>query len=204
MPISTIDGVAWSSLSSFGGVAKASIASVNGVTAAETYTLQQSQGTSAASTANLGQDTTTDRRGVAYSFTANANYSLSRIYILGQKQGTGGTANITAKIYTDNAGAPGTLLNTSETTVVGSAFPASWDLVAFNWASGNRPSLSNGTRYWVVLQASAISAANFVNLRFQSSGTEAVDFTDIASPSTGDWQPLDSSAAGALYLYKSP
>lgn len=34
MPISTVDGVAWASLSSFGGVSKANIASVNGVVAA--------------------------------------------------------------------------------------------------------------------------------------------------------------------------
>lgn len=170
----------------------------------ETYTLQQSQGTSAASTANLGQDTTIDRRGVAYSFTANADYSLSKVDIVAQKQGTGGSANITVKIYSDSPGAPGTLLNTSETTVVGSAFPASYDYVSFLFASGNRPSLANGTRYWIVMQASAINASNYVNLRYQSSGTEAVDFTDIASPVTADWQSLDSSAAGWVRLFKSP
>lgn len=49
MPISTVDGVAWASISSFGGVAKANIASVNGVVAevVPTVTLIGSQLTGA-------------------------------------------------------------------------------------------------------------------------------------------------------------
>lgn len=87
-------------------------------------------------------------------FTAAASYTLCKAKISVSKIGSP-TMTIDVRIYTDNAGAPGTEIGTRSGTVSASTFPGSEGEVEF---TGLNVSISSGTTYWLVTHASGIGS----------------------------------------------
>lgn len=71
------------------------------------------------------------------------------------------TGNIWIEVYSDNAGLPDTLLGNISALVDVSTISSSATDINFDWSDG--PLLTNGTSYWLVINADyTISAVNFI------------------------------------------
>lgn len=104
---------------------------------------------------------------------------------------TAGSVNVRGIIYSDNAGAPGTLLAvTDDGNVTGTAEAA----VTLNFSGANIISITSGTTYWIGLHWQSPSGGDMVlsrsataNLRRTSDGSDTFTggtATDFAGPST--------------------
>jgi len=92
-------------------------------------------------------------RYVAGKFTASQNCEVSDIGVYIKRNG-GRPDDAVVKIYSDNAGSPGTVSDTGTTLTTTSSF---------TWATstGFTVDLVSGTTYWVVLTTAASNASNF-------------------------------------------
>lgn len=81
---------------------------------------------------------------VYFKFTAGSSFTASELHLYGS---TSSGAKVTLGIYSDNAGAPGTLLGETGEVALGSS--AGWVTAALD--SG--VSITNGTAYWLALNA---------------------------------------------------
>lgn len=126
---------------------------------------------------------------LASAFTTTAAYSACSIEMQLYRDGTCG-GNLTAHIYSDSAGAPGTSLYTSTDTV-------SANLAAsptyYTWTFNNI-NLSNATVYWIVIQNSATCSGNDLATRYGTSGSQ-----DINVGSPGSWT---AAAGGSQVNFK--
>lgn len=132
--------------------------------------------------------TTTLKRDVAQSFTANLSAKLNRVSVYIGKVGTP-TADITLRITADNSGKPNTSDIAHTTIARGTVgFSPSWIDVSFE----NAPTLASSTQYWIVLDYGTNSAANYWNWRIDSTdgyanqtGKYSADFANGAWNNAG-------------------
>jgi hypothetical protein len=100
---------------------------------------------------------------VAQSFTAGSSYSLAAVLLYVYKTGAP-TDNWYVEIQSDSSNTPsGSVLATSQNLSGEYTFADLGHLVRYDFASP--PSLTNGTKYWIVYQRStAVNASNYINL----------------------------------------
>lgn len=113
--------------------------------------------------------TASSNRDIAQSFTSNATDKLNRVSVYLGKVGSP-SGNITLKIATDNSGKPSTS-NIASASIANALIGAtpSWINVSFS----SPPNLTNGTKYWIVLDYGSNSATNYWNWRKDDSDAYA-------------------------------
>jgi hypothetical protein len=90
-------------------------------------------------------------------FTASATGAVtSATAQIALATGAGCTGNLVAQLYTDNSGAPGTLLGSSVGFDTSTLSGTSFSLVTFTFTSG--PTLTSGTSYHLVFDASSVAS----------------------------------------------
>ena len=133
--------------------------------------------------------TTTTNQDVAQSFSAAATGVLNKVSVFLGKVGTP-TADITLRITTDVSGHPNSSQISNASAIIArtsvGATP-SWIDVTF----ATPPNLTNGTKYWIVLDYTTNSAANYWNWR--------KDATDGYANNTGK-KTTDWSSGGATWV----
>ncbi|MDP3794349.1 MAG: choice-of-anchor R domain-containing protein [bacterium] len=110
-------------------------------------------------TQNATQDFATGsaNRDIAQSFVASGSAALNKASVYLRKVGAP-SADLTLRLAADNSDKPATSALASETILASSVgTTASWIDVAFE----NPPTLTSGTKYWIILDASAHSATNY-------------------------------------------
>lgn len=108
--------------------------------------------------------TASTNRDIAQSFTATASGALPKVSVYLGKVGNP-TSNITLRIATDDSGKPDKSSLTS-TTISYSTIGTTPSWIDASFASP--PTLTNGTKYWIVLDYSTDSAVNYWNWRKDS------------------------------------
>jgi hypothetical protein len=104
----------------------------------------------------FGQEDAADNYAFGFLFTPTASGNLASISApMGALNGPSGT--VTVSIYTNNAGTPGTLLDTL-TATVGTFNPLVVNPIVV-FPSTNNPSLSTGQSYWIVASSTAPAGA---------------------------------------------
>lgn len=99
---------------------------------------------------------------------------------VGLKKTGSPTGTVNAYLYTNNAGAPGTLVATSAFVLDSSLLTTSYQQVRF-WFN-SRTQLSFSTQYWIVLKyTGTIDGSNYVNLQRYTAGTAGQKSTDGSS-----------------------
>jgi hypothetical protein len=159
------------------------------------YVEEQSFTTAGGSTL-LGQATGYQK--AAQSFTADANYTLTKATIRIFRGGGTPTWDVTLYIYSDNTGAPGTVLTngTSDTVSITGVANDPGTEYSFVFASG--VSLVSGTTYHVVARASTVDGSNYCRMVFSATGTEDCNTTDDAESS---WTNRDNTMTPYLITY---
>ena len=119
--------------------------------------------------------TASSNRDIAQSFTAASEGNLAKVSVYLGKVGAP-SGNITLKIANDNSGKPSTG-NIASATIPNSSVGAtpSWIDVSFS----SSPNLTNGNKYWIVLDYGSNSATNYWNWR--------KDNTDAYANNTGKY-----------------
>ncbi|MDP2668566.1 MAG: choice-of-anchor R domain-containing protein [bacterium] len=110
--------------------------------------------------------TASSNRDIAQSFMATAGGNLSKVSVYLGKVGAP-SGNITLKISTDNSNKPSTS-NIASATIANSSVGVtpSWIDVSFS----SPPNLTNGAKYWIVLDYGSNSATNYWNWKKDSTG----------------------------------
>ena len=129
--------------------------------------------------------TISTNRDIAQSFMANTNGNLNRVSVYIAKVGNP-TSNITLRITNDNGDKPATSNIASAVipyTSVG--LSAGWVDVSF----ASSPSLTNGNKYWIVLDYGSNSSVNYWNWR--------KDNTDAYAGNTGKYTSSWSSGSAS-------
>lgn len=108
--------------------------------------------------------TASSNRDIAQSFTATSSNILSKLSVYLAKVGNP-TSNLTVRLATDVSGRPNTSSLASSIIAYSSVgLAASWIDVTFS----NPPTLTNGTKYWIVLDYNSNSTTNYWNWRKDS------------------------------------
>jgi hypothetical protein len=132
----------------------------------------------------FGQEDANDNYSYGFLFTPTTSGNLASISApMGSLSGSSG--NVTLSIYTNNAGAPGTLLDTLTATV--GAFNTSVVSPLTTFVSTNNPSLSTAQSYWVVASSPAPAGALGAEIGWNNSNVAQTNsyFTDNGTPITG-------------------
>lgn len=133
---------------------------------------------------------------LASSFVASSSYSLRRVLVDLLKTGAP-TFNITARIYSDSSDSPGSQLGSTSTTVQ-AASGLTGSFAAYEFVFPSDIALTNGTKYWVVLVASALGdGSNFVRWAGNPSGT-------LKQKDSGDgsaWTLVQSNMDGTISTF---
>ena len=149
--------------------------------------------------ANQEFATSTASRDIAQSFTATASGALSKISVYLAKVGTP-SSDITLRITTDNGGkpAPTDIANTTITpSQVGSS--ASW----INTGFPTPPTLTSGTKYWIVLDYGSNSTSNYWIWRKDSTDAYAGNtgrYTSNWSIASATWINTDGDLAFRVWI----
>jgi len=133
--------------------------------------------------------TTTTNQDIAQSFTATSGGALNKVSVFLGKNATP-TADITLRITTDVSGHPNSSqISNANATIARASVGAtpSWIDVTF----ATPPTLTNGTKYWIVLDYTANSATNYWNWR--------KDKTDGYANNTGK-KTTSWSSGGAVWV----
>ncbi|OGZ96472.1 MAG: hypothetical protein A2847_00290 [Candidatus Sungbacteria bacterium RIFCSPHIGHO2_01_FULL_50_25] len=125
--------------------------------------------------ANHAFATSNGNRDIAQSFIATTTGALSKISVYLGKTGNP-SSNITLHIVADDSGEPDTS-GIANTTITPSQVGGSPSWIDASFASP--PTLTNGTKYWIVLDASTDSSSNYWNWR--------KDTTDAYASNTGKY-----------------
>lgn len=115
----------------------------------------------------------------AQSFVPGVTGALTRIDIAA-KLVSGTSGNLKVRIYTNNAGSPGTLLATASTVQVTSA-SYSWIQVPISLA------LTSGTTYWIVIEDPIVIGSYHIKIGSNSAGgyaSGAIKYTKSSAPTT--------------------
>lgn len=187
--VKTVDGIALASVKTFNGLAAASLKSINGQDA----------------TSGGGGDSLIYSNGVGTpgSYTGNAEFSFYVYYgtkftapgsvtihtaeLRMDRFGTVPAGTMTAAIYTNSSGHPGTLIGSASTSIDRTTIPTSETWLAFEDISA---SISNGVDYWVVLYASSAETGGSIRWYWENGSAAKNGSTDGSS-----W---DSTAAADL------
>src|SRR3989344_2019070 len=152
-------------------------------------------------THNADQDfaTTSSSRDIAQSFTANATDKLNRVSVYLGKVGSP-SDNITLKIATDNGGKPSTG-NVANATIANASVGAtpSWINIAFT----SPPTLTNGTKYWIVLDYGLNSGTNYWNWRKDNSDAYANNtgkYTSNCCSGNPTWTNISGDLAFRVWI----
>ena len=142
---------------------------------------------------NFSFATVAGNRDAAQSFTANATDRLNKISVYLGKAGSP-SGNITLKIAADNGGKPATG-NLASATIANSSVGAtpSWIDVSFS----SPPNLTNGAKYWIVLDYGSSSAVNYWNWKKDSADGYA-DNTGRYTSDCCSGNPVWTNAGGDL------
>lgn len=122
-------------------------------------------------------------------FTAGSSYTLCAVTLRLRKVGTP-TFTLNAKIYTNNAGSPGTLVGTGSNNFSISSLTTSDGDAAF---TGLSASLTSGTVYWIVIQSTG-SPNDFSDYGIVSGAFGSTTFRQSANGTT--W----SNGAGSIAI----
>jgi hypothetical protein len=126
----------------------------------------------------------------AFSFLVqNYSYQVTGIDYAAYLQSTGGTNSITASIYTDNGGAPGTLLYTTSPADTGLQLQSAIELM--DSVTGG-PVLTEGSTYWLSLDAPVDSSVGWAASGNDNAIGVGAQFTD------GSWGTIGTHVQGAF------
>jgi hypothetical protein len=136
---------------------------------------------------------------IACQFTAGGTYTITKADISAHKVASP-VYNVICAIYTNSAGAPGSLVGTASGTVNAATFSTSEATVTF---TGMSASLTSGTVYWVVLYAPS-GGNDFTNYTVWDSTAGGANGSFIAASPGSSWSAFQSSSAGKMTLYSTP
>lgn len=143
--------------------------------------------------------TASGNRDIAQSFTASTTASLTKVSVLLGKVGNP-TSNLSVRIATDVSNRPNTSsLATSIISYASVGLTPSWIDVTFN----TPPSLSNGTKYWIVLDYGSNSATNYWNWRKDTADTYANNtgkYTSNCCSGTPTWTNVGGDLGFKVWL----
>ena len=125
---------------------------------------------------------------VAQSFRPNKAVSIRYAFALLRKVGSP-TTNITAKLYSDSAGSPGTLLATSSGTAGSGLGQQSYTWLKFTFASA--VNLSASVRYWIAFDGNTSSGSNHYQIRVDEN-LNFIQPNEIARHHTTSWVVIPS------------
>jgi hypothetical protein len=191
----TVNGKAVADISTINGVSGASIATVCGTPYTDGDTACSSPDSNATSSgvASIAKDDANDSLHVASSFTSSSAYSLKSFTVVLQRTTTDPALTISGKICTDDSGKPSSTCTSADATVASSTLNTTDTTVRFKIAAGY--SISNATRYWIVISASGLGTANnYLRRPYLNTGTESHMF----SPDGSTWTTLDTSSTGVF------
>lgn len=159
---------------------------------AQTYTLRETLGSSAA---NLSLGDVSTNPYVASKSTAAASYVLTKAEVNLLKVGSPGGV-ITAKMYADSSGAPGSLLASSTNTKAATDVLTTESFIAFLFSG---QSVSSSSVYWYAAFSSAVNNTNYYRLRGGASASGTVDSSSDGST----WAGYNNRALN-VKTYSSP
>ncbi len=111
--------------------------------------------------------TSSSNRDSAQSFSATATGTVSKIAVFLGKIGNP-TSSLTVRIATDNAGQPSTS-SLGTTTIPTASVGLTPSFVEATFSSDPLPTVTNGSKYWLVLDYNSNSASNYWNWRKDAS-----------------------------------
>jgi hypothetical protein len=132
--------------------------------------------------ASTGNDETFTNSHYAWKFVASAAHTVGSISVRLKKVGTvtNTTDTIQLKIFSDNAGTPGTLLLTTDSMRMGTLTTS-----YVEYLFGGELTLVNGTTYWIAVRKSA-AVTGGGSIAIDRNGT-ALTTCNTATPVSGDW-----------------
>jgi hypothetical protein len=144
--------------------------------------------------ASTGNDETFTNSHYAWSFVASAAHTVGSISIRLKKVGTvtNTTDTIQLKIFSDNAGTPGTLLLTTDSMRMGTLTTS-----YVEYLFGGDMTLVNGTTYWIAVRKSA-AVTGGGSIAIDRNGT-ALTTCNTATPVSGDWTVNAGQGRYAVY-----
>lgn len=139
---------------------------------------------------------------VAQQFIATQNYTVNCVILSLSLAGSlAPNGTVTASVYTDNAGSPGTIIGTGGTVPVGTVQPGSGYTSAF--FSINATGISASTPYWIVLNFGAGVAGNATMDSRTDTGSnviatsaDGVTWSVVAGPQTLVYQVSHAAGPG--------
>ncbi|MEK7076791.1 MAG: choice-of-anchor R domain-containing protein, partial [Patescibacteria group bacterium] len=143
--------------------------------------------------------TASTNRDITQSFTATAGGALSKMSVYLAKAGSP-SSNLTVRITTDNGGKPNSS-DIANTTIAPSQVgaSASWIDVSFS----SPPTLTNGTKYWIVLDYGTNSASNYWIWRKDTSDAYAGNtgqYTSNWSSGSATWTNVGGDLAFRVWI----
>jgi hypothetical protein len=144
--------------------------------------------------ASTGNDETFTNSHYAWSFVASAAHTVGSISVRLKKVGTvtNTTDTIQVKIFSDNAGTPGTLLLTTDSIKMGTLTTS-----YVEYLFGGEMTLVNGTTYWIAVRKSA-AVTGGGSIAIDRNGT-ALTTCNTATPVSGDWTVNAGQGRYAVY-----
>jgi len=143
--------------------------------------------------------TASSNRDIAQSFTATAGGALSKMSVYLAKAGSP-SSNLTVRITTDNGGKPDSS-DIANATIAPSqvGITPSWIDVSFS----SPPILTNGTKYWIVLDYGTNSASNYWIWRKDTSDAYAGNtgrYTSNWSSGSATWTNVGGDLAFRIWI----
>lgn len=143
--------------------------------------------------------TSTASRDIAQSFTATSTGPVPKVSVLISKVGNP-SGDIILHLTTDNAGVP-TRTDIANVTIKNSQIALSngWIDLAFS----SPPNVTNGTKYWIVLDYGSNSTTNYWNWRKDDTNAYANNtgkFADNWSSSTAVWKNTNGDLAFKVWI----
>lgn len=133
----------------------------------------------------------------AIKFTADATYTACKVVARLAKVGSY-SVNLTARIYDDSSGSPGSVVGTASSTLATSGIGSSEQDVTFTDLSA---SLTSGTTYWLSINASAAGdASNYIQWFYVFDADNGVE--KYSSNGTA-WNADSSNARLKFILYSN-
>lgn len=131
---------------------------------------------------------------LAFSFPAQASKTLNTVYVYAGVNGTLGSSDLVATLYSDSSGLPGSSIQASSTVV---STPTGAAVVEF---TGFTSALTAGTQYWIVLtNANGTPTTNYPS--YLEGASVGGPYWVFGSNAYG-WSSLTSTNAGSTWSYQ--